>query len=934
MAQHKAGPESKKKKNASALKRLRSSLKEAGLTGVLGKSKGSQTKKQRQGNNAIEAGKNQRGEKLALIKDAFNPFEIKSSKSKHEVLGRKLKGASGRPTLSKQIGIDNRKKTLLEDLKNRNRTGAIIDRRFGENNANMTPEEKMLERFTREKQKKARNSSLFNLEDDDEEDLTHFGQSLAGMDTFDDPVITDDEDDKGTISQAVVRNSHFGGFEPKDTEDENRVKSKSEVMKEVIAKSKYHKHERQKAKEDDENLRMELDEGLDEIKSLLMSYESTEPPVKRQPLAPQSEAFKKTLKNVDPIPENDVKGAEYDRYLYEMRDAQRAQATDRLKTEEEIAMEEKAALEKAERHRIRRMNGEDSDSEDEDDKLIRRKKSNRVAQADDLDDDLDAEPLDNFGLGEGVKVRVIDPSNEDVSEQENSEEESEDGSGDGSDEEDSKEDLEASDLEDSPKHHVPVTKPKKSNAGNKVAASSEVPFIFPIPQTTDAFGLLVNGRKPLEHETVIKRTRVLNHPKLAPENKEKLERFILVLLNYLENAVTNEEFSAELVNVYTKQITELALQLPEAAARTACDFLKNASQQFRQELTSGGEYLDTPTPGQLIIFSLFTRLFSTSDYHHAVISPLQLFLGQCLLQAPISTARCLARSAYICGLLYETQIEAKRFVPEAIASLCTNLYVLAPCAVRNDLDAMSDFFYNRFQLEDSSILELTTEPAFKALNLQNDPHGLAFKLSFKDLAQDAGSPKFQEAEFYNTLLLVTLRHLRKFAELYGSLSSPLSAFPQLFAPIASALTAFSTSSCISKSLQSLLSACQERIENLCSRCLASRFPLQLQAHRPLAIKTYLPKFDAEYSVDRYSREPNKEKANFTKLQRQHKRELRGAIRELRKDSQFLAREKLTTIKQKDADYQAKIRSITGELANNQGDAAKFNYEVKAKKARK
>lgn len=120
-------------------------------------------------------------------------------------------------------------------------------------------------------------------------------------------------------------------------------------------------HERQKAKEDDETLRMELDEGLDEIKALLMSYESAEAPAtRRQPLAPQSEAFKvspklarsltfkKTIKSVAPIPENDIKGAEYDRYLHEMRDAQRAQATDRLKTEEEIAMEEKAALEKAE----------------------------------------------------------------------------------------------------------------------------------------------------------------------------------------------------------------------------------------------------------------------------------------------------------------------------------------------------------------------------------------------------------------------------------------------------------------------------------------------------------------------------------------------------------------------------------------------------------
>lgn len=37
-------------------------------------------------------------------------------------------------------------------MKNKNRIGGIVDKRFGENNPNLTPEERMLERFTRERQ--------------------------------------------------------------------------------------------------------------------------------------------------------------------------------------------------------------------------------------------------------------------------------------------------------------------------------------------------------------------------------------------------------------------------------------------------------------------------------------------------------------------------------------------------------------------------------------------------------------------------------------------------------------------------------------------------------------------------------------------------------------------------------------------------------------
>jgi len=41
---------------------------------------------------------------------------------------------------------------LIKEREQRNRTGGVIDRRFGENDPNMGLEERMLERFAREKQ--------------------------------------------------------------------------------------------------------------------------------------------------------------------------------------------------------------------------------------------------------------------------------------------------------------------------------------------------------------------------------------------------------------------------------------------------------------------------------------------------------------------------------------------------------------------------------------------------------------------------------------------------------------------------------------------------------------------------------------------------------------------------------------------------------------
>jgi len=89
-----------------------------------------------------------------------------------------------------------RKNALLKERNRRKRSGGVIDRRFGENDPEMDPETKMLERFGREKQQRARNSSLYNLADDTQ--LTHLGQSLAEIDDFEGEEMLNVSDDDGT----------------------------------------------------------------------------------------------------------------------------------------------------------------------------------------------------------------------------------------------------------------------------------------------------------------------------------------------------------------------------------------------------------------------------------------------------------------------------------------------------------------------------------------------------------------------------------------------------------------------------------------------------------------------------------------------------------------------------------------------------------------
>ena len=88
----------------------------------------------------------------------------------------------------------------------------------------MSYEERMLERFARERQRASRNS-VFNLEEDTE--LTHFGQSLSNIDDFDNIPLASDSDDseengkrKGQVDARTVAQQHFGGFDEDEPKDE------------------------------------------------------------------------------------------------------------------------------------------------------------------------------------------------------------------------------------------------------------------------------------------------------------------------------------------------------------------------------------------------------------------------------------------------------------------------------------------------------------------------------------------------------------------------------------------------------------------------------------------------------------------------------------------------------------------------------------------
>lgn len=113
---------------------------------------------------------------------------------------------------------------------------------------------------------------------------------------------------------------------------------------------------------------------------------------------------------------------------------------------------------------------------------------------------------------------------------------------------------------------------------------------------------------------------------------------------------------------------------------------------------------------------------------------------------------------------------------------------------------------------------------------------------------------------------------------------------------------------------------------------AARTPLTLQAHKPIPIATYAPKFEDDFAPGRHY-DLDVERNSSAKVKALYKKERKGAIRELRKDNRFLAGEKAKEKMQKDQAYETKMKRVVGEINMERAEEKEMQREKAREKRR-
>ncbi|EGO02218.1 hypothetical protein SERLA73DRAFT_104611 [Serpula lacrymans var. lacrymans S7.3] len=904
----------------SQLNQLKSALSQAGL------SQTSQNGKKRKKSGSEDTEKVKKAARLQAIHQRLNQFDTKVTKLKHDVGGRKIKGAIGHPAQSKQAGIEQRKRTLLKEYQEKGHAGGMIDRRFGENDPTMSVEDRMLERFTRERQRSSK-ASAFNLQD--EEELTHYGRSLSMLDDFDNVglhVDDEDEDDERQIGGEVVKHTHFGGFDDEDEDDEKegdeseRKKSKAEVMAEVMAKSKEHKLRRQMEKEQGENIRHQLDQDFDTLKSLLYAPDPSSTGSNSIPLG----VSRKPLPQDNATTEERPIEVDYDQQVRELAFEKRAKAKDRTKTEEEIALEEKEALEKAERQRKRRMLGEEEDGSDEDE-AQGRKKRKRDRGGDDLDDDFHEAEEDWAGLGSGLGEGGTRIGNDEVSVHSDSEDDSEDngegkeGEGEEEAEESDNEEVDDDEMSEGEEGELTeLTTRRKSRTSEPSTFSKELPYTFACPGTHEEFLEIVEDVEDEDVPTVIQRIRTLYHTSLAADNKFKLQTLATVLVDHVLYIASPPTPRFTLLSSLLPHLFALCKSYPIESAEYFVGKLSLMHKNLKRGLSQGAldpEARTWPGVAELSLFRVIGATWPVSDLKHPVISPARLLMGAYLGLCRVRSLADIASGLFLCTLFLQYEELSQRLVPEAVNFAMNAVLHLAPHSYKDAASLPGSFPSPDLRSELCLPLSIVAKKTRK-LAIQ--------KPNLAQLLTAAATDEQTKID----LLGLSFDALDRFANMYKGLEG----FIELFEPIQTIFSKLDFKSA-SPDLETKRNGVQEKLSSLLKFARRGRSPLKLQAHKPIPIPTYIPKFETSSSSYMRHRDPDHERNEMAKLRYQHKQEKKGAIRELRKDAKFLASVEQEKTREKDRAYKQSMNKVFNSLEGERAEQKAMEREKAKEKKR-
>ena len=285
------------------------------------------------------------------------------------------------------------------------------------------------------------------------------------------------------MGPEIVSDYHFGGGLLKKVNESDQPRRREEIMKEVIAKSKFYRDQHQREREESLALTEELDKDLTNLIPHLAGF------------------FKRPG---DKQENND----DFDVLAKELAFEPRAKPLERLPTAEELAQKQRDRLELLEKERKRRMNPESFENEEEAEEAEEEEENEAGNEEDDEEDIEDSE-----NEGKPRKNKRESKNDEEFDD----------------------------DYRPDDRQRRIAKKTNKPSLKNVSKAFSDreillieantkedaIPFFIEAPDTLEDFNQLFNDKTPNQIKVIVARILVANNPTLGSAFKRKILVYIL-----------------------------------------------------------------------------------------------------------------------------------------------------------------------------------------------------------------------------------------------------------------------------------------------------------------------------------------------------------------------------------------------------------------------
>ena len=379
-----------------------------------------------------------------------------------------------------------------------------------------------------------------------------------------------------------------------------------------------------------------------------------------------------------------------------------------------------------------------------------------------------------------------------------------------------------------------------------------------------------------------------------------------------------------------------------------------------------------PSLGKLHLLRLVCRVFSATDYKHVVVTPAVLLMCQCLTQCPVATACDVASGLFVSATLLDFSSETQRLVPEVLTFLTSVAALCGPSStgtgaqlvqktfdktglrwLRNTWTHVAETSFkpkeekkaqkSKKSKKNEAVEGLDEDDIAEAGTVQV-PWSLFEKGTAQRCSTDAETGCCMSQALLAGVHRMVAHMVSRMEGLAQTDAEAAAAAPELLGPALAALLSVRPEAAPKMDVSSQRRHLQlvETTMDFIKATRDGRTPLRWRVKGLSMIKGQTPRFEVDYKV-RKDADATKEKAQLKQLTRQKKREHKAAVREVRRDAEFLDQERYareTAVKQRlqaerhrnVADLEAQV-GMANSLVKRGGVVAKGggSADFKAKK---